>query len=102
MSSWDFHEAHPVFTSNKLYGCGGGGFAADNFFFPENEEARQILSAWGLSLTDSCIAFEGRIHNPEPIRFGSTEVQGSEGADWGREACREKVITPVSIQGSTV
>lgn len=70
--------------------------------FSENEETRQILAAWGLSLKDTCIALEGRIHNQETIRFGSQEVQSSELADWGREACRERVITPVWIYSSAV
>lgn len=64
----------------------------------ENENACQILAAWGLSLKDSCIAFDGRIHSQEPIRFGSQELKSSELADWGREACREKVITPVDLK----
>ncbi|KAK8398346.1 hypothetical protein O3P69_003910 [Scylla paramamosain] len=63
----------------------------------ENEEAREILAAWGLSLQDNSVPFEGRIYAPETIVFGSQEVAGSQLADWGRESSREKVIVPVDL-----
>ncbi|XP_069944367.1 piwi-like protein Ago3 isoform X2 [Cherax quadricarinatus] len=63
-----------------------------------NREACQVLADWGLRLEDNAVALDGRVLPPETIFFGCREVPGSEIADWGRDACREKVITPVDLQ----
>ena len=39
---------------------------------------------------------EGRLLPPEKIKFGSQSVIANPQADWGREAVKESVITPVS------
>ncbi|KAK8743630.1 hypothetical protein OTU49_001174, partial [Cherax quadricarinatus] len=62
-----------------------------------NREACQVLADWGLRLEDNAVALDGRVLPPETIFFGCREVPGSEIADWGRDACREKVITPLQI-----
>lgn len=69
-----------------------------HLFFTGNPEARQILADWGLTLEDDTISTDGRMLPPETIFFGNREVPGSEIADWGREACRERVIAPVSLK----
>ena len=59
----------------------------------DNADARKILSDWGLTLSDDTIQLEGRILPYESIFFNEKSVPGTEKADWGREATRERVIT---------
>ncbi|XP_069194478.1 piwi-like protein Ago3 isoform X2 [Procambarus clarkii] len=64
----------------------------------ETPEAHQILADWGLKLHDCTVPLEGRILPPETIYFANNTVPGLDIADWGRDACREKVIVPVDVK----
>ncbi|CAL4094922.1 unnamed protein product, partial [Meganyctiphanes norvegica] len=64
----------------------------------ESVEAKKILSDWGLSLNDDTIQLEGRILPHESIFFNEKSIPGTDKADWGREATREKVITAVDLK----
>ncbi|XP_076054688.1 argonaute 3 [Oratosquilla oratoria] len=63
-----------------------------------NEEACKVLSDWGLILEDTSLELEGRLLPPENILFGSREIHGGQGADWSREAGKERVIKPVDLE----
>jgi len=62
-----------------------------------NPEASEELMKWGLELDRSLLELKGRHMPPEKIVFGSKTITASREADWGREATRENVITPVNI-----
>lgn len=63
----------------------------------DSDAAKKILSDWGLTLQDDTIQMDGRVLPYETIFFNEKSVPGTEKADWGREATREKVITPVDL-----
>ncbi|KAK7111216.1 piwi-like protein 1 [Littorina saxatilis] len=63
-----------------------------------NPEALQQLENWGLSLDDSALAVEGGRMKMETIFFGNGKsASAGHQADWGRDLCRNKVITPVPL-----
>ncbi len=59
-------------------------------------QARDELESWGFQLDPRMIQMNGRILDREKILFGRNKsILANEEADWGREAVKEHVITPV-------
>ena len=59
-------------------------------------QARDELESWGFQLDPRMIQMHGRILDREKILFGRNKsILANEEADWGREAVKEHVITPV-------
>ena len=59
-------------------------------------QARAELESWGFQLDPRMIQVEGRVLDREKILFGRNKsIVANEEADWGREAVKEQVITPV-------
>jgi predicted NBD/HSP70 family sugar kinase len=66
--------------------------------FAGNERARALLAGWGLALDPSTVDLMARVLSPEAIVFGGDVLhQGSEQADWGAVATRNKVLTAVGF-----
>ncbi|KAK7507334.1 hypothetical protein BaRGS_00001269, partial [Batillaria attramentaria] len=63
-----------------------------------NPEASQQLQNWGLELDDSALAVEGRQLSIETIMMdGNTKFSAGPQADFGRDVCRNRVLTAVDI-----
>ncbi|KAK2566274.1 Piwi-like protein 2 [Acropora cervicornis] len=60
-------------------------------------EALSELSSWGIQLDQGMLRTEGRQLPLEKIFLGSTSFQSSPQADWGQQAVKEQVITPVPL-----
>lgn len=60
-------------------------------------EAISELSSWGIQLDQGMLRTEGRQLPLEKIFLGSTSFQSSPQADWGQQAVKEQVITPVPL-----
>ncbi len=59
-------------------------------------QARDELESWGFQLDPRMIQMNGRVLDREKILFGRNKsIVANEEADWGREAVKEHVITPV-------
>jgi environmental stress-induced protein Ves len=66
--------------------------------FPGNERAQALLAGWGLTLDPNTVDLMARVLNPQAIIFGgNVSHQGSEQADWGAAATRNKVLQAVSF-----
>lgn len=64
--------------------------------FTANQRARALLAGWGLTLDPSTVDLMARVLSPEAIMFGGNVLhKGSEQADWGAVATRNKVMTAV-------
>ncbi|XP_077999596.1 piwi-like protein 2 [Glandiceps talaboti] len=61
-------------------------------------EATNELAKWGLELDMDILKTEARTLPQEKIIFQNKTITASPEADWGREATRESVITPVHLQ----
>lgn len=65
--------------------------------FPENECAQALLAGWGLKMDSDTVDLMARVLDPETIMFGgNVSHKGTEQADWGGAATRNKVLTAVS------
>ncbi len=59
-------------------------------------QARDELESWGFQLDPRMIQLDGRVLDKEKILFGRNKsILTNDEADWGRDAVREHVITPV-------
>jgi aubergine-like protein len=64
----------------------------------ENDRARALLAGWGLALDPTTVDLMARVLSPEVIMFGGNGFhKGSEQADWGAVATRNKVLTAVDL-----
>lgn len=61
-------------------------------------EALQELTSWGVQLDQTMLQTEGRLLPFEKIILGSTSFISSPQADWGQQAVKEQVITPVPLR----
>jgi len=64
-----------------------------------NEVTRELLSEWGLHLSNDIVQFTARRLEPEVIRFGNNRTYQSNDrpADWSSAAVRNPVLRTVSI-----
>nr|QOW64977.1 hypothetical protein [Lymnaea stagnalis] len=62
-----------------------------------NLEAKAQLAVWGLELDSSTISISGRLLPMEKIYMGKREFTAGPQADWSREACRNELISSVSL-----
>lgn len=64
----------------------------------ENEVTRDILSGWGLRLSNNLIKFSARTLMPERIFFGDNKTYFSQerSTDWTSSAVRNTVLRTVS------
>ncbi len=54
------------------------------------------MENWGFRIDPRMISLDGRILDHEKILFGrNRSIVANDEADWGREAVKENVITPV-------
>nr|ANZ54961.1 piwi 2 [Fimbriaphyllia ancora] len=61
-------------------------------------EALHELTSWGVQLDQTMLRTEGRQLPLEKIILGSSQFQSSPQADWGQQAVKEQVITPVPLR----
>lgn len=61
-------------------------------------EALHELTSWGVQLDQTMLRTQGRQLPLEKIILGSNQFQSSPQADWGQQAVKEQVITPVPLR----
>lgn len=67
------------------------------------QEAKDVLAAWGLSLTAASIDLQMRILGPEDIIFGNgVQFHGTEEADWASAAMRNPVMVAIDLRDWTI
>jgi len=64
----------------------------------ENEEARKVLSDWGLSLAPNPITLQGRLLEKPTLHFGAGQSERLTRSDWSRAASTKPCLTPVNLE----
>jgi len=64
----------------------------------ENDEARRVLSDWGLRLANNAICLQGRLLDKPTLIFGNRQFERLTRSDWSRAASTKPALTPVNLE----